>query len=71
MCSNAGQMAPTRVQAELAARLTAEIEDLATAAGADVDATSPEVAERLAQAWAMITAADPELAARAARYSRS
>jgi hypothetical protein len=54
--------------ADLAARLGRAIEELAATAGQD-DPACPELAERLASAWAMITAADPELAARTARYS--
>jgi len=53
----------------LAARLADAIEELVAIAGADADAGSPDIASRLAQAWAVITAADPELAARAASYS--
>jgi hypothetical protein len=34
------------------------------------DHAEQDLAERLAHAWAMITAADPELAAQAARYAR-
>ncbi len=34
------------------------------------DTAGQDMAERLARAWAMITAADPEMAARTARYSR-
>jgi hypothetical protein len=60
-----------QAKAALAARLAAAIEELALATGADADAASPDVASRLAQAWAMITAADPELAARTADYSGS
>jgi hypothetical protein len=55
---------------DLAARLTAAIDAL-TLAEHDADAAGPDLAARLAGAWAMITAADPELAARMARYSRS
>jgi hypothetical protein len=69
MCSNAGQTAHSGAEAELAARLVAAIEDFAAAAGAGTDTASLEVASRLARAWAMITSADPELAARTARYS--
>ena len=70
MCSNAGQSGqPTLAEAELASRLAAAIDELAAVARADQDAASSDVAERLARAWAMITAADPELAAVAARYS--
>jgi len=69
MCSNVGQGSRARAEAELAARLAAAIEELATAVGADNGAVGPDVASRLARAWALITAADPELAARTARYS--
>ena len=55
----------------LAARLAVAIEELAAAASSDNDAIADDMAERLARAWALITAADPELAARTARYSRS
>jgi hypothetical protein len=68
MCSNAGQPAVAHAGADLAARLAATIDELAAAASAEADAGSPDVAERLARAWTMITAADPELAARTARY---
>lgn len=71
MCSNVGRTARTRTEAELSAQLAAVIEDLAATVGPDADAASVDVAERLVRAWAMITAADPELAARTARYSRS
>jgi hypothetical protein len=69
MCSNAGQ--PVLPEADLATRLAAAIEELAAAASAEQDAAGADVAERLARAWAMIAAADPELAARTARYSPS
>jgi len=71
MCSNGGQPKAARAEAELAARLAAAIDELAVAARADQDAAGPDVAEQLVRAWAVITAADPELAARTARYSRS
>jgi hypothetical protein len=68
MCSNARQ--PDSA-ADLATRLAAAIDAL-TSAGEDADeAAESDLAVRLASAWAMITAADPELAARTARYSRS
>jgi hypothetical protein len=57
-------------ESALAARLAAAIEDVAAAARADDNAADADLAARLAGAWAMITAADPELAARAASYSR-
>jgi hypothetical protein len=66
MCSNEGRVVPPRADSELAARLAAEIDDLAAAA--DADAASSDVTSRLARAWAMITAADPDLAARTAEY---
>jgi len=71
MCSNVSEVAHSRAETALAARLAAAIEDFAAAAAAraDTDTASLEVASRLARAWAMITSADPELAARAARYS--
>ena len=69
MCSSVGQTAPTRAEAALAAHLAAAIDDVAAALHAD--AASAEVASRLAAVWAMITAADPELAARAAGYTSS
>jgi hypothetical protein len=68
MCSN---VSPPNSAADLATRLAAEIDAL-TSAGDDADdAAESDLAARLASAWAMITAADPELAARTARYSRS
>jgi hypothetical protein len=86
MCSNASRSgAPTRPEPDLATRLAAAIDELAAAADSQVDAdkdgtdqdnapagttTGQDMAERLARAWAMIAAADPEMAARTARYSR-
>jgi hypothetical protein len=69
MCSRVSQ--PTRAEADLATRLAAAIDELAAAANADLDAGDSDLANRLARAWAMIAAADPELAARTARYSHS
>jgi hypothetical protein len=68
MCSNGGRSNTRRAEAELAARLAAAIDELASAVRADQDVASPDVAEHLVRAWAVITAADPELAARTARY---
>jgi hypothetical protein len=71
MCSSASQPQPTESpESALAARLAAAIDDVASAARAENDAADSVLAERLAQAWAMIAAADPELAVRAASYSR-
>ena len=68
MCSKTGPAGP-RDQAppDLAARLGSAIDELAAVVGDD-ESSCTQVAERLAGAWAMITAADPELASRAARY---
>ncbi len=66
MCSNGG-----RTEADIATRLAEAIDELAAATSGDQDAAAGELAERLALAWATIVAADPELAARTARYSRS
>ena len=66
MCSNGG-----RTETDIATRLAAAINELAAAATGDQDAADDNLAERLARAWATIVAADPELAARTARYSRS
>jgi len=67
MCSNVGHVVPTWAEAELAVRLAAAIEELAVAT--EASEPSADVMSRLARAWAMITAADPDLAARAAGYS--
>jgi hypothetical protein len=68
MCS----IAPaSRLDGDLGRRLSAAIDELAAAAtSASGPADDQELAARLAAAWAMIAAADPELANRAARYSR-
>jgi hypothetical protein len=66
MCSN---VSPCESQlAEVAAVLAHAIDEFAATAATGDDA---ELDARLADAWAMIAAADPELAARAERYSRS
>jgi hypothetical protein len=71
MCSNAEQPGSVPGGADVATLLAIAIDELAAAASIDQDATSPDVAARLARAWALIAAADPELAARTARYSPS
>lgn len=68
MCSKPVRADPA---AELADKLAAAIDSLAVADADDDGAAGLDLASRLASAWAMIAAADPELAARAARYSRS
>jgi alkanesulfonate monooxygenase SsuD/methylene tetrahydromethanopterin reductase-like flavin-dependent oxidoreductase (luciferase family) len=65
MCSNACQ--EENGPAAVAAVLAQAIDELAATAGAGDDA---QLAARLAGTWAMITAADPELAARTEKYSR-
>jgi hypothetical protein len=69
MCSNARPQGATA--ADTAAAVAETVDTLAAAITAGEDATGPEFAAQLADAWAMIAAADPELAARTARYSRS
>jgi len=66
MCSNGCRPEPQK-QA-VAAVLAQAIDELAAAASAGDDA---QLAARLAGTWAMITAADPELAARTEKYSGS
>jgi len=68
MCSNARRESS---ESDTAAAVAKAVDTLAAAITAGDDATGPEFAARLASAWAMIAAADPELAARTARYSRS
>jgi hypothetical protein len=60
MCSNDSP-------ADLAERLGSAIDEVAAVADG-ADQPDAEVAARLAAAWALITAADPELAERTARY---
>jgi hypothetical protein len=70
MCSNvsaaAGVSAPP---ADLAEQLATAIEECAAAVRSQDGAATGELAGRLAAAWAMLTRADPEMAARMARYS--
>ena len=54
-----------------AAAVVRAVDEVAAALSAGDDAAGPQVAAQLAGAWAMISAADPELAARMARYSPS
>jgi len=69
MCSNTRSREPSG--ADAAAAVAKAVDTLAAAIMAGDDATGPEFAAQLASAWAMIAAADPELAARTARYSLS
>jgi uncharacterized protein YceH (UPF0502 family) len=72
MCSNGETAAETRDStADLADQLAAAIEECAAAVRSQDGAATGELAERLAAAWAMLTRADPEIAARMARYSET
>jgi hypothetical protein len=69
MCSNGGSR---QVSAgDIAAEVARTVDELAAAVSAGDDAAGERIAAQLAGAWAMITAADPELAGRMARYSPS
>jgi hypothetical protein len=71
MCSIDGPAGLEEVpESDLAARLARAIDDLAAAAASDGAAADTDLAGLLARAWAMVTAADPGLAARTARYTR-
>jgi hypothetical protein len=52
-----------------AARLGLAIDELAELTGAAEEPACADLTARLAAAWALVTAADPELAERTARYS--
>lgn len=70
MCSNGGGGGADRHDsaADMAARLNRVIEEVAAAVGSADQLTEGEVASRLAGAWAVVAAADPELDAHVARY---
>ncbi len=53
---------------DLVARIGSAIDQLAEAADAAAEPAGRDLAVRLAQAWALIAEADPELAERAERY---
>jgi hypothetical protein len=67
MCSNPSGGAGDE---GLADRLGSAIDDVAAVANAGEQAPDDELTARLAAAWALIAAADPELADRTALYSR-
>jgi hypothetical protein len=70
MCSIArGADTNDSATGDLAATIARMIDAVADAAGAPEDVECPDIAARLASAWAIIAAADPEIAARSARYS--
>jgi hypothetical protein len=54
--------------AELAEQLATAIEECAAAVRSQDGAAAGDLAGQLAAAWAMLTRADPEVAARMARY---
>jgi hypothetical protein len=70
MCSILGTPGRvTAVAADVAARLASAIDDCATVAQRPSAASEPDLAERVAALWTMLTDADPELAARTAKYA--
>jgi hypothetical protein len=69
MCSKVSSAADTGAPpADLADQLAAAIEQCAAAVRSQEGAAAGELAERLAAAWALLTRADPDMAARIARY---
>ncbi len=70
MCSNSRLSADHGAsRADLAEQLAATIEECAAAVRDQDGAAAGDLADRLAAAWAMLTRADPDVAARVARYS--
>jgi hypothetical protein len=59
----------TAVAADVAARLASAIDDCAAVARQPSAASGPDLAQRVATLWTMLTDADPELAARIAKYA--
>jgi hypothetical protein len=69
MCSNDSSADDAPASADdVAAQLARAIDDCAAVARNPEEAADPRLAARLAALWAMLTDADPDLAARAARY---
>ena len=66
MCSNAG--GGGEPVTDVGDRLSQAIDELAAAVQTGDLLTGNELAAKLANAWALVTAADPELARRTARY---
>lgn len=72
MCSNARATGEAGVApANLAEQLATAIEECAAAVRSQDGAATGDLAGRLAAAWAMLTRADPELAARMASYAET
>jgi hypothetical protein len=69
MCSNLWTAPGASIRpADLADQLATAIEECAAAVRSHDGTATGELAGRLAAAWAMLTRADPEVAARMARY---
>lgn len=68
MCSNHGGGRDTDHAADTAARLSRAIDELAAAVESADQLSGAELASRLAGAWAVVAAADPELGVHLARY---
>jgi hypothetical protein len=69
MCSKTPTAADASVPAaDLPEQLAAAIEECAAAIRSQDGAAAGDLARQLAAAWAMLTRADPELAARMATY---
>jgi hypothetical protein len=72
MCSNSQTAAhAARTSDDLAEQLAAAIEECAAAVRGQDGIAAGELAQRLAATWAMLTRADPEVAARMATYSET
>jgi 2-oxo-4-hydroxy-4-carboxy--5-ureidoimidazoline (OHCU) decarboxylase len=72
MCSSTSAARDTTARAaDVAAQLTRAIDECAEAARRPGSAAEPDLAGRLAAMWAILTDADPELAACTARYAGS
>ena len=71
MSSNVSSPGRGDAATAVAAQLASAIEECAAAAYRSSGAAEPDVSRRLAAMWAMLTAADPELAACTARYAGS
>ena len=70
MCSMARQSGRAAAQLpDFAARLAAAIDECAAAVSGRYDPAAADIAACLAAAWALVTSADPDLAARIACYS--
>jgi len=71
MSSNASSPGHGDAATTVAAQLASAIDECAAAARRAGGATEPDLCGRVATMWAMLTDADPELAACTARYAGS